>query len=143
MPALKLPAGNLGIFIFIYAIILHLVWAVCLFFDPGTVNATAVAGTLSVFRSITLLNGVIFLAPIVGLIGLFLPMPMSVLLLSPQQTLLQMSAASALGAMVTSQFADGVVRSSGFIIADQIHIVLAALAHAAAIITLGISGQRQ
>jgi len=131
---------NIGVFIFCYAIVLHLVWAACMFFDPETVSATAVSGPYAVLRSIWLLDWVLVCAAIMGAIGIFMPMPLSVMLLLPQQTLLQMSAAAAVGAMVASQFADGVTRPRGFITADQIHIVLAALLHAAAIIRLSRVG---
>ena len=70
--------------------------------------------------------------------ALFLHFPWNAVFLIPQQSLLLVSAAGAITAMVLSQFADGVVRPRAFIAADQMHIVLAALGHGAAIVSAGL-----
>lgn len=58
------------------------------------------------------------------------------LMLIPQQMLLFISAAGALGYMYVSHFADGVVRPQAFIVADQSVTILLALGHAWALIEI-------
>lgn len=53
----------------------------------------------------------------------------NVLMLMPQQLLLYMSAGGAAEAILTGHFADGVIRSRAFLLADQCPMVLIAIFH--------------
>lgn len=122
-----------------YAIALHFVWAFLLIYDPGTVNATPVHALYRIFAGLSyypdnFLAGICFFCSALATLGLATSRPWLVVLLIPQQVLLLMSATGAFEAMWLSQFADGVFRSRGFIIADQIPAVIAAVGHTVAII---------
>lgn len=68
-------------------------------------------------------------------IGLVAPKPAGFFFLLPQQTVLLLSAIGALGAMISGTFADGIVRSSAFLVADQAPVVVAAVLHTISIYT--------
>lgn len=72
-------------------------------------------------------------AATLALIGLFVRPIWFILLLTPQQLLLTMSATGAIEAIWISQFADGVVRSRAFLAADQSYSIIVAIGHTAAI----------
>jgi hypothetical protein len=117
----------------LYAIALHLSWAVILLFDHQAINATALNALARYIYPPELLVWVIASAAIAALIALSTRRPWIVLLLLPQQVLLMMSASGAAEAIWLSQFADGVIRSRSFIAADQLYSILAAIGHTAAI----------
>lgn len=124
----------------LYAVALHMVWAVILVNDASATNATAVHAVSRFIKDPETLAAVIFSAAAFALIGLFsYRVPLFVMLLLPQQVLLVISAAGAIEAMWLSQFADGVVRPRGFIAADQIYSVLAAAGHTIAIIAHAVN----
>lgn len=127
--------------IVIYCILLHLCWAGLVWYSHDAVGATAVNALFKVLGSDAFLSFTLVFASLSATCAMFLRVPWSVLLLTPQQVLLLISAAGAISAMVASQFADGVIRPQAFIIADQIHIVLAAVGHAAAIVAAGLRGE--
>lgn len=118
----------------IYCCILHLEWAALLFIDPAAAGATPVSALHRFVGSIGFLQFTLILASALALTGLSVKSPWGVLYLIPQQCLLMISAVGALRAIYLGQFADGVLRPYAFIAADQLHIVLAALGHATAII---------
>lgn len=117
-----------------YAVALHLAWAVVLLFDNSATGATAVDALFRFIYPIPVLSAVLAVAGGMAFWAMFTREPWVVLLLIPQQILLMMSAVGAIEAMWLQQFADGVVRDFGFIAADQMHIVLAAIGHTAAIV---------
>lgn len=118
----------------LYCFVLHVFWAAIVFIYPEAIGATPVSALYGVFRSDALLCIVLVSASALGLAALFTNLPWVVVLLIPQQSLLLISAAGAIASVVTAQFADGVIRPRAFIAVDQMHIVLAAIGHAAAII---------
>lgn len=122
----------------LYCVCLHSIWACIILWDHSAIGATAVDALFKVFGSYEALSFALLTTSIMALVALFTRVPWAVVLLVPQQSLLLISAAGAIGAMVLSQFADGVVRPRAFIIADQMHIVLAALGHAFAIVAAGV-----
>jgi hypothetical protein len=125
-----------GRWIVCYAAILHLAWAVILFAFPP-VRTTALDLLVHLFGNFAPVTGLVLVVSIAcALAGLRLrnrPV-LSFALLLPQQYLVIVSAVGALGAMLAGHFADGIVRPSEFIIADQAPAVLLALMHAAALL---------
>jgi hypothetical protein len=121
-----------------YCVALHLGWAAAVAWDGSAVGATAVDALYRVVRSEELLIALLIAASVLALTSMAAAaLPWTVVLLIPQQSLLLISAAGAIAAMVLSQFADGIARPRPFIVADQLHIVLAALGHAGAIVAVG------
>lgn len=118
----------------VYAILLHVAWAVIILVDDAAVNATAVNALFRWIHPAPLLALVIGVAAALAIVGLFTRVPWIVLLLMPQQILLMMSAAGAIEAIWIAQFADGVIRPRAFLAADQLYSVLAAIGHTVAII---------
>lgn len=117
-----------------YAVALHLTWAVILTFDKTGLGATAVDALYRFIHPAPVLIVTLLAAAAMAFWGVFTQKPWVVLLLIPQQILLCMSAAGAIEAMWIHQFADGVFRPFGFIATDQAHIVLAAVGHTAAMV---------
>lgn len=120
----------------LYCSALHTAWAFIILWDIAAVGATALDGPHEVFRSGLLLSGVLLSAATLALAGPFFPFPQSMMCLLPQQALLLMSASGVLAAVTAGAFADGVLRPRAFILADQLHIALAAMGHAWVIVTL-------
>lgn len=119
--------------IIIYAILLHLTWAISLFFDPAAGNATAVH-TLLNFASNDFAVAIYAVVGGFAILGLFHRKGVAKpLYLLPQQFVLMVSAGGSLWAMWLGQFADGVQRSHTFLIADQSPAVIAAVLHTYAI----------
>lgn len=119
----------------LFAIALHYVWAVSLYVDSESMNATALYAIqkwIGHFGQHATLVALPIVAT-VALFGLFVRPMWFVIFLIPQQILLTMSAVGALEAIWISQFADGVVRSRGFLVADQSYSILASIGHTAAI----------
>lgn len=124
-----------GKWIVIYAVLLHLTWAVTLATFPP-VRTTAIDLLLRLFgNSAPLAGGVLALSIFLAITALSLPnRPVtSFAFLLPQQFLLTVSAVGALAAMISGHFADGVIRPHEFIIADQAPAVLLAFMHAIAL----------
>lgn len=120
--------------IVLFAITLHIAWAVIILIDHAAVNATAVNALYRWISPPDLLALWIFVAAAMAAAGLFTRTPWIVLLLLPQQIFLMMSAAGAVEAIWIAQYADGVIRPRAFLAADQIYSILAAFAHTIAII---------
>lgn len=128
-------AGRSFSIMILYAVTLHLAWATILQFDPSAMDATALHALSRWGLSPTSLSILIAACAIAALAALSTRKPTWMLfLLLPQQILLMMSASGAIEAIWVSQFADGVVRPRGFIAADQLYSVLAAVGHTTAII---------
>lgn len=68
-----------------------------------------------------------------ALMGLFAPKPAGLFFLLPQQLVLICAAFGAVQCMITGTFADGVVRSTPFLVADQSPAVIAAVLHTLAV----------
>lgn len=132
------PVHANGFFIVVLCCIaLHLTWAGLIMADPATVNVTSVSGPFSIFKTRQMLAISLVGCAIAAIGSSFVRFPWNMLMLLPQQTILQMSAASSFLAIIGMQYADGVTRPLGFIFADQLHSILFALGHALAIVALG------
>jgi hypothetical protein len=123
-----------------FAIALHLWWALMIALDPSALNATGLSSLYRYIHSPQLLVLVVAGAALMAVAGMFARAPWMVMLLLPQQVLLMMSAAGVIEAIWLAQFADGVVRPRAFIAADQMYSVLAAVGHTLAIISRAING---
>lgn len=130
---------------------LHLVQGVLLLFDPTAGNTTSAHLLLKYIPYAPLAGVVMIIAAAMALYELVsrsgtargwyfhrTPNTRYLALLLPQQAILVMAAGSAIEAMVTSHFADGVIRSRAFIIADQSTYVLLAIFYTMAIIEVYI-----
>jgi hypothetical protein len=128
-----------------YAISLHSVWGLVLLNNESAGWVTAISGLAAFFGSHGL--GWIFLATAgISAWAVLRGGKGGVILLIPQQVVLTLAAISAIGAMETSAFADGVIRPRAFLIADQAPAVLAALWHGCAMLDhwkrgVGIHGE--
>ncbi len=117
----------------LYCIALHVWWATVLIIDGSGVGATAVSALHGWFG--TALPGVLLSVAVMAFIALFLREPgWIVLFLIPQEIILIFSASGAISAIWLSQFADGVVRSRGFIANDVALNILAAVFYTVAVI---------
>src|SRR5262245_25366527 len=100
--------------IIVYAVALHFVWALSLYFDPSAVNITAM-GVFPHVMEHNFLPVMFFSVATAALLGLIFERFCSVLgllvLLLPQQAVLFLSASAAIGAVMCGCFADGVERS--------------------------------
>ena len=123
-----------GSWVIFYACGLHLTWGFVALFSPAAPLITAMRSLVLYVPDHTLLGMLLVLVGSTAIAGVARPKGIGGLLaLLPQQCLLVISALDGLTCMWLSQFADGVVRPRGFIMADQIPTVLAALLHSAAI----------
>lgn len=120
-----------------YCTLLHVIWAVLIIFDHSATGGTALSALRHLLGTDVVVMTALLVSSVCAMAGLFVNAPWNVSLLMPQQSLLFVSAAGAIGAIVLGQFADGVIRPRAFIAADQVHIILIAAAHGAAIIARG------
>lgn len=129
-----------------FAVCLHFIWAVTLLATESARKTTGIWALSQLFPN---RYGLAFLLLVVAgcaTTSLFMRLSLAkILLLAPQQIFLGVSAAGAIRAMVLSHFADGVVRPTGFLVADQVPVVLALVVHSATITYLAlmkVSGQK-
>lgn len=118
----------------LFAIVLHLFWAVNLLIDLSPLGVNAINALHRFIQPPPLLIAVLIGVAILAAIGILHRSPFAVLLLIPQQAILFMSASGAVESAWLGQFADGVLRPHTFIASDQVYSVLLALCHTSAII---------
>lgn len=119
----------------LYCVALHIWWAFMIVMDPtAAVQATAVEALYRLIDDHLLLAFLLVFVSCLSMVGMMLQGGFASVLLIPQQVMLMMSAAGAVGAIWLSQFADGEVRPRVFIAADQMHMMFAAIGHTLAII---------
>ena len=125
-------------FIILYVVMLHLMWAICIFYDVSALDATPLSPLGHAFG--TSYKVILILIGVSGLsvAGLLPPTPSTILLLMPQQAILVMCASSSVLAAVSASYADGTLRPVAFIAADQAAIILVAIVHMFAIVRLAI-----
>lgn len=113
-----------------YVICLHWLWGALLLSSPAPLNITAI-NSLTHFGFISSSYvGVLFLVvAFLAAISRATPKAVSIFFILPQQLVLLVSAVGAVTAMISGTFADGVVRSVPFLIADQAPAVLIAAFH--------------
>lgn len=123
--------------IVMYAIALHLVWAIGLIIDPSSAGATAVNSVIRLFGEPMMSSAALILVAVAAMIGLLdSHRRRSVILLLPQQFLLYVSAFGSYLAIRNGMFPDGVVRSPWFIAVDQAPAILSAIGHTLAIVKI-------
>lgn len=129
-----------------FALVQHFIWGAMLLFNGDLLHTTAMDAAYGLFGTVfpvasfsdgALRSGVMYLlvaALAFASLNRRTRDDVRLLLLIPQQFILVLSAAGALQAMWLSSFADGVVRSREFIIADQCPIVILAALHTWALV---------
>jgi hypothetical protein len=123
-------------FMVLFAVALHLFWAITLMVDSAALNVNAISALHRFIHSPSLLIFVLLGVAISAGSCVFCRLPWWMLV--PQQAILMMSAAGAIESMWLAQFADGVLRSTAFIAADQIYSVLTAMGHSAALVAYSL-----
>src|SRR6267378_7706070 len=106
--------------IILYATILHWIWGIMLLSSNSPINITAIA-SMTKLGLVSSSNIAIFClsASFLALLGLFSPKPIGAIFFIPQQIIMLVSAFGAISAMMSGSFADGVLRPTPFLIADQ------------------------
>lgn len=126
-----------GTLIIWYTACIHWIWGILLLSSsaPLTVTAIYTMTQLGLVQAPHL--GILYLmVSFAATIGLATPHDVRPYFLMPQQLALGISSYGALRAMWLGAFADGVLRPSEFLVADQIYMVLLMLFHMIAVITL-------
>lgn len=118
----------------VYAILLHITFALTILIDPKSLDATSLHTIADIFGKDLSFALCMLVAVMAVLAFSFKSKLARLFLMIPQQLLLLLSAGGAIQAMALSQFADGIVRSRGFIIADQAPAVIGAICHTIAVI---------
>jgi hypothetical protein len=129
--------------IVLFAAVLHYVWAASLIADTRAGDATSLSGLVHLFGSRPTILVLLVVATLaLAYVFLFSQRGLTAAIFAvPQQAVLLVSAWTAVAAMASGHFADGVERPIPFIIADQSPAVIAAILHAAAIF-IGLSAVR-
>lgn len=133
----------LGKYIIMAASFLHYGWATLLILDRRAGEATPVAVVVHQFGgrlpTIICLIGIASLAIVFLNIRVFKPISSGLygLLLFPQLWLLVLSAGTGIMCAINQHYADGVMRPSLFILADQSPIIVLTLLYGTAIIEIG------
>lgn len=130
--------GRLMSIMVMSAILLHLVWAATIVVDRSAVGATAVNALYRFVPDAFLLAWLLLVVAGMAASAMLLSSPAAMVMLLPQQAVLMMSAGGAVEAMWLGQFADGVSRPLGFLVADQIYCVIVAMGHTAALVSIAL-----
>ena len=117
-----------------YVTVLHLTWAALVSFDGAAMMTTPLAALAHIFGYHWLLAAVFVAAAICATAGCMFPVHISgLILMIPQQAILITAASGAMEAILSGMYPDGTMRWWGFILADQVALVLLAPAY-----TIGI-----
>lgn len=123
-----------------YACIMHFIWGTSLIIDPVAGGATALSVAMRVFGghygAAAAMYGVATLA-LFGIVKFHASFT-KVWCMLPQQAMLVLSAGAVTSAMISSHFADGVMRSRAFIVVDQLPSLLIAVFHVIVVIRMAI-----
>jgi hypothetical protein len=122
------------------AIALHVLWGVLLLFSGDALGATALHAFAGMPRLLT--AAILFAVAALAAVGVSLrgPRRLTLALLLPQQAVLTISAMSAVMAVISSRYGDGVPRPWYFILADQAPVILTMVLHTIAVIQLHMAG---
>jgi hypothetical protein len=118
--------------------VMHMIQGLIMFFSDESIGATPLSELLYIFNSRFIVSELLILGVPLTLFAVFWPHLSRFyrfLLMLPQQTFVTVSAFGAIQAMLLGSYADGTIRSSWFIVGDQIPIVMLAVAHSVAVIT--------
>ncbi len=121
--------------IFLYAIILHIVWGLVLLFDERASWTTGLYAVVNLCGGTKLAAIVLIVVGVLAIGSLYpkIKLKHGLFCLCPQQFFIIVSAWGATKASIDSSFADGVVRPSAFIFADQFPSILLAVVHTGAL----------
>lgn len=123
-----------GLFVLIYATVLHIIWGVLLLSVPkDSLRVTPLAYVLNVFGQ---RYGAALLLGAALCTGLALRMPgrNGLLMSLPQNALLFMSAVVGVVSALSGRYPDGVLRPGPFIFTDQLPMILVAPLHALSLV---------
>jgi hypothetical protein len=122
------------------AIVLHVVWGCLLLINDKALGATALHAFRGMPRLLT--AAILFAVAAMAAVGVTLrgPRRLTLALLLPQQAILTISAMSAVVAVITSRYGDGVPRPWYFILADQAPVILTMVLHTIAVVQLHMTG---
>ena len=112
-----------------YGVALHLLWGLAILSDPSAVRTTPTYLLGQLVPNTTLLAMVLLCSSWLAAQVVTEPVlqPKHVLFLIPQQVLMLVAAAGALGRILVGAYADGVLRSNQFLLVDQAPNVIAAV----------------
>lgn len=134
----RLSRVAVGKYVVLLASLLHLMWAGLLIADVGAGGSTPVAILLRIFggpvRATVVLVAVASAAMCFPFVRYRMSAKAMAAMLLPQQTVLLMSAGAGLWATSIGHYADGVIRPWGFILADQLPVILLALLYTVAVL---------
>ena len=132
------PLGRVHVrWIVIYAILLHLAWAILLLVDESVAGTPPVSALTAVVGTPAAVGILLFIAS-AALVGLLMrSFRWGFLLLGPQQVVLLHSAMGSITAILAHSYADGVPRPWAFIAADQFPNILTAILYACAVAEQG------
>lgn len=120
--------------IILYAVLLHLIWAVALMFDH-TVNGITGIHMLQEVIHPPFARWVFLTVAVLAFVGMLArDRKIAASLMVPQQAVLFWSAGGALVAMIAGVYADGTIRTPWFLLADQSPALLVAVLHSIAIL---------
>ncbi len=122
------------------AIALHVLWGCLLLINDQALGATALHAFAGLPRLLT--SAILFAVAALAAVGVSLrgPRRLTLALLLPQQAVLSISAMSAVIAVITSRYGDGVPRPWYFILADQAPVILTMVLHTIAVVQLHMTG---
>ncbi len=110
-----------------YVIAVHIIRGILLLMSPEPANITTIHTIVSMDLATVRGIGVLYLSvACLALQGLFIPGKAAIPFLLPQGIVVSLAAAGAVKAMALGTYADGVVRSPLFIMADQVPAVIIA-----------------
>lgn len=122
--------------IILYAVLLHMAWGIALLVDVSAANITALNGISKILGTSGLGILSLLVAVSAAVSTLLTDRPLGLVLVLPQQMLLVLSASSALEAIISGHFPDGVFRPAAFIFCDQLPAILIVILHTGAILEL-------
>lgn len=126
-----------------FAITLHILWGIGLLISPSPQNITAIAALVKLGMASPAGIGVLYLTvALSALLGMTLCLRVGLFFLLPQALMLCLSASGALKAMWCGCFADGVVRDSSFLVADQAPAVITAIMYCGTLVKRWIDGKK-
>lgn len=121
-----------------------MVWAVCLLRDPLVTTITGIHSLAELAGGSITLSLWLVLACALSVVGMstYQRHRWCIALLLPQQIMLLIAAAGQVNSMIIGQFADGTVRTSDFLMADQCPMVVMAVCHIVAMLKMAQYTQR-
>lgn len=122
--------------IFAFATIVHLTWGFSLLLSPELLETTGVSLMIKLCGGQHLAGLVFILGGLLATVSVadYTGNPLSnMLMMIPQQMFLFVAAISATFCIIDGQFADGVARSSVFLLIDQMWLIVICLVHSIAL----------